>query len=310
MTALITTRSSLPAPTGITAELFNRWINYIDAKPKTVETYTRSIRHFVSFLADRGITAPTRADVIAYRDELKTGHKPATVQGYLAAVKTFFSWTAQEGIYQNIADHVKGCRIEKGFKKDYLTTAQVKQLLSRIDRTTLKGMRDYAILALMITTGLRTVEVARANIEDMRPVGDFTAIYIQGKGRDQKAEYVKVAPPVEEAIRAYLKARGTAAATSPLFASIANRNDGGRMTTRSISRIAKDNMIDADLISDRLTAHSLRHTAATLNLLNGGTVEETKQLLRHSKLDTTMIYAHALERAKNESENRIAAAIF
>lgn len=311
MTALITTSSSpLPAPTGITADLFNRWISYIDAKPKTVETYTRSIRHFVSFLADRGITAPTRADVIAYRDELKTGHKPATVQGYLAAVKTFFSWTAQEGIYQNIAEHIKGCRIEKGFKKDYLTTTQVKQLLSRIDRSTLKGARDYAILALMITTGLRTVEVARANIEDMRPVGDFTAIYIQGKGRDQKAEYVKVAPPVEEAIRAYLKARGAAAATSPLFASIANRNDGSRMTTRSISRIAKDNMIDADLISDRLTAHSLRHTAATLNLLNGGTVEETKQLLRHSKLDTTMIYAHALERAKNESENRIAAAIF
>ena len=52
MTALITTSSPLPAPTGITADLFNRWISYIDAKPKTVETYTRSIRHFVSYLAD------------------------------------------------------------------------------------------------------------------------------------------------------------------------------------------------------------------------------------------------------------------
>jgi integrase/recombinase XerC len=82
------------------------------------------------------------------------------------------------------------------------------------------------------------------------------------------------------------------------------------MTTRSISRIVKDRLIEAGFDSDRLTAHSLRHTAATLNLLNGGTVEETKQLLRHSNINTTLIYSHALERAKNDSENRIARAIF
>ena len=69
-------------------------------------------------------------------------------------------------------------------------------------------------------------------------------------------------------------------------------------------------MIEAGLESDRLTAHSLRHTAATLNLLNGGTVEETQQLLDHKNINTTLIYSHALERAKNNSEQRIAKAIF
>ena len=72
----------------------------------------------------------------------------------------------------------------------------------------------------------------------------------------------------------------------------------------------EDHLIEIDLKSDRLTAHSLRHTAATLNLLNGGTVEETKQLLGHANINTTLIYSHALERAKNDSENRIAKAIF
>jgi integrase/recombinase XerC len=81
------------------------------------------------------------------------------------------------------------------------------------------------------------------------------------------------------------------------------------MTTRSISRIVKENMAGADLISDRLTAHSLRHTTATLNLLNGGTPEETRQLLRHANINTTMIYRHALERANNNSESRIVKAI-
>ena len=82
------------------------------------------------------------------------------------------------------------------------------------------------------------------------------------------------------------------------------------MTTRSISRIVKQRLEGVGLTSDRLTAHSLRHTAATLNLLNGATIEETQQLLGHSNINTTLIYAHALERAANNSENRIAGAIF
>ena len=82
------------------------------------------------------------------------------------------------------------------------------------------------------------------------------------------------------------------------------------MTTRSISRIAKNSLISADLNRERLTAHSLRHTTATLNLMNGATLEETQQLLRHSNINTTLIYVHSLERAKNESENRIANVLF
>ena len=82
------------------------------------------------------------------------------------------------------------------------------------------------------------------------------------------------------------------------------------MTTRSIRRIVKGNLVNAGYNSDRLTAHSMRHTAATLNLLNGGTLEETQQLLRHQNISTTMIYSHALERAGNRSEERIASGLF
>jgi integrase/recombinase XerC len=144
----------------------------------------------------------------------------------------------------------------------------------------------------------------------MRIAGDSAALYIQGKGRDEKTEYVKLAPPVEDAIRAYLKARGKAEGHEALFASASNNNKGEGMTTRAISGIVKQAMREAGLDSERLTAHSLRHTAATLNLLNGGSIQETQQLLRHSNIGTTMIYAHNLERAANNSEARIAAALF
>ena len=294
----------------ISEEVFNSWTSFIDASPRTVETYSKAIKQFFIYLQGKGIKQPQREDIVAYREYLSKDHKPTTVQSYLAAVKLFFQWTEQEKIYPNIAQRVKGAKLDTEHKKDYLTKKQVSKLLKSIDRSTLKGKRDYAMLSLMVTTGLRTVSIINANVEDIRAAGDTTALYYKGKGHQEKATYVKLAEPVEEAIRDYLKARGRADGKEPLFTSTAHRNNGGRMTTRSISRVAKESLIDIGLDSDRLTAHSFRHTAATLNLLNGGTVEETQQLLDHKNINTTLIYSHALERAKNNSEKRIAKAIF
>lgn len=309
-TMIIESREQQLTEQTFTADLFTRWTAYLDATPKTIETYTRNIRPFAYYLKDNGIRRPSRDDVITFRDQLKDKYKPSTVQAYIMAVKLFFSWTAQAGIYPNIAEKVKGAKLDTEHKKDYLTEKQVVKMFSGIDRTTLKGKRDYAILSLMVTSGMRTIEIVRANIGDMRPIADFTALYVQGKGHDEKNTFVKIAEPVELAIRDYLTARGKADSSEPLFASDAHRNAGERMTTRSISRIVKNHLKAAGLNSDRLTAHSMRHTAATLNLLNGGTIEETQQLLRHTNINTTLIYSHALERAKNNSEQRIAAAIF
>jgi len=290
-------------------ELEARFIAYLDVKPRTVETYGKALRPFFSWLAERGITQPKRADIIAYRDSLNATLKPSTVITYLATVKLFFKWAVQEGLYHvNPAENIKGPKLDKNHKKDALTSTQAKTILQGIDRDTLQGKRDYAVMALMTGCGLRCIEVARANIEDIGTAGDSTVLYVQGKGRDEKTEYVKLAQPVEAAIREYLKARGKA--SGPLFASTSNNGKGQRMTTRAISGIVKGHMRAAGFDSDKLTAHSLRHTAATLALLNGASYQETQQLLRHSSLNTTMIYAHNLERAANTSEGRIAAALF
>ena len=288
-------------------ELFYRWIDYLDATPKTVETYTRAIRQFTHYLQAHNISQPKREDILAYKEELSKDRKATTVNAYLMAVKQFFKWTDLEGFYPDVTKNIKSKKIEEGFKKDYLTTAQVKKLLHSVDCSSLGGLRDYAILILMITTGLRTIEIVRANVEDLRTVGDFRALFIQGKGKTEKTAYIKITPPVEEAIGAYLKARGSVEGKQPLFTSNSNRDNN---STRSVSRIAKNHLNEAELIIDRLTAHSLRHTTATLNLLAGASVEETQQLLRHSNINTTLIYSHALERAKNNSEQRITDFIF
>lgn len=295
----------------ISAELFNSFVAYLDATQKTVETYTRALRQMFKYLSLNGISAPQREDIMAFRDDLKqAGLKPTTVQNYITAAKLFFKWTAQEGLYPNVAEHLKGAKINRDHKKDYLTSRQVKDVLNAVERTTLKGLRDYAILALMVTGGLRTIEVTRADIADLRTAGESTILYVQGKGKEEKTDYIKVSPDVEKAIRAYLRARGAAAEHSPLFASISNQNTGERMTTRAVSGIVKDRLQGAGYDSSRLTAHSLRHTAVTLSLLAGKDITEVQQFARHANIATTMIYNHALDKAKNSCSEAIAKAIF
>lgn len=311
MAELAAVQSAEIRPTAaITEELYRRWIEYIDAAPKTIETYTKSIRQFFNYLAAANIQHPERKDILAYREHLKNNYKPTTVQCYLAAVKLFFQWANQEGLYPNIAERVKGAKLDTEHKKDYLTSKQAARLMATVDRSTLQGLRDYAILSLMVTTGLRTISITRANIEDIRTIGNDTALFYQGKGHEEKATLVKLAAPVEAAIIDYLRARGEKDRKAPLFASVAHKNAGGRMTTRSISRIAKEHLIAAGLESDRLTAHSLRHTAATLALLNNARPEEVQQMLDHQNINTTLIYSHALDRMKNDSEKKVARAIF
>lgn len=290
--------------------LAKSWIAYLDASPKTIEVYTRAIRRFCVRMKEMGVAAPSRENVLTYRDELRVRCKPATVESYLSAVKLFFKWTEREGLYPNVADNIKGAKIDREHKRDYLTEEQARHLFGSIDRSTISGKRDYALLSLMVTTGLREISVVCANIEDIGSIGGANVLFYKGKGHDEKACYVKLSASVKSAILGYLDARGEYFGGSPLFGSVSHRNMGKRLTTRSISRICKTRFLDAGLNSDRLTGHSLRHTAATLNLLHGGTIEETQQLLGHADINTTMIYSHALERANNNSEDRISDAIF
>lgn len=294
------------------ADLLARFISFADVREKSKDTYLRCIKQFFVFMRERGIKSPNREHVIAWREQLKAENKkPTTIQTYLMAVRCFFKWLADEGLYSNIAEHVKNVNVKTDiFKRDYLTASQVHDIIGGIDTSDEKGARDYALLSLMVTTGLRTIEIERANIEDIKTVAGNSVLFIQGKGRDEKSEYVKLAPAVEKAIRLYLSFRGALDKNAPLFATTGNRNKAGRMGTRSIRGIVKAHFRESGFDSERLTAHSLRHTAGTLALLNGASTREVQQMLRHKNINTTMIYSHELDRNQNNSELTVANAIF
>ena len=305
----LTTVSALPAEKGL-AEAYRDYTAFLDAAPRTVQTYTGNVKQFIKWLDQNGIARPARKDVIAYRDELRERCKPSTVQSYITSLRLFFSWTAQAGLYPNIAEHIKGAKLDNSYKKDYLNATQMQDILDSIDTRTAKGKRDYCILALMVTGGLRDVEVSRANVEDLQQLGGNTVLYLQGKGRDERTDYIKIVPVVEKVLREYFRTRREAKGKQPLFTSLSNNSRGQRLSTKSISSIVKGRFIAAGYDSERLTAHSLRHTAVTLSLIGGLPLEEVQQFARHKSISTTQIYAHNLDRAKNRSEDTIAGSIF
>ncbi len=307
----IETRSNELAPKPkLEKKYFVEYVSYIDATPKTIETYTKALKQFSKWIVINDIKSPTREDVISFRKSLEETHKATTINTYVIALRQFFRWTEQAGYYPNIADNVKGKKISKAPKKDYLNTNAINSILSLIDRETDKGKRDYALITLMLTCGLRDIEVSRANIEDLRTLGDNSVLYICGKGRDEKADYVTVPAPTEKALRSYLATRKHKESNEPLFTSNSNNSNGNRLTTRSISRIVKEAMRKAGYDSERLTAHSLRHTAITLSLKNGENLQAVQQFARHTNINTTMIYAHNLEKEMNSCSNTIANSIF
>ena len=292
-------------------DLFNQFVIFIDATPNTIRTYRGSLKQWFIYLRQNQIIQPTAETVRQYRDHLQvTGKKATTVKNYIIAVKRFFAWTEEAGLYPNIAKFIKSGHLSKSFKKDYLTGSQARQILNHVDRSTLKGKRDYAMLVTMLTMGLRTIEVTRANIEDIRTKGNTTVLFVQGKGHEEKDDLIRMPQHVESAIRDYLSVRRANDLSEPLFTSTSNHNANGRMTTRSIRRIVKTAFISAGYDSPRLTAHSTRHTAATLSLLNGATLQQTQELLRHRNIGTTEIYAHNIDAATNPAANDVEEAIF
>jgi len=287
--------------------LLDAYAAELDACRKTKETYTRALRQWRRWLDHRGLGLldTTRADVIAYRDELEgAGRSAATTNAYLTAIRSMYSWLESRGVYPNVAADVKGRRRNQRSPKDALTRAQAADLLDG-EPETLEELRDRAMVNLMLRRGLRTVEVVRADVGDLRQVNGTAVLYVQGKGYAEKGDFIVLGDACLRSIYAYLDKRGPVEDDAPLFVGVGNRNKGGRLTTRTVSRTVKTAMEKAGISSAHLTAHSLRHTAVTFALLGGATVQEVQAMARHANLNTTMIYAHNLSKIEARAERSI-----
>lgn len=296
---------ALQTTTGPTFPELRKFAASLDVKPATIDGYTKKVRDFLSWADRTNVVEPKTTDVLNYKHDLADrGLSPYSVSAYLSALRQFFNWTETEGLYPNIARGVRGAKTRRGFNKDALTASEVRRILQASESD-----RESALLTLLFTTGLRTVEVIRADVGDLRTQGGKTILYVQGKGRDAKDDFVVVPVKATETLYRYLSTRGPVNDSKPLFIGDGNRNRG-RLTTRTIRRIVTGIFHRAGLSSPKLTTHSTRHTAVTLALTAGASVQEAQALARHANVGTTMIYAHNLDRLKAGTEDRVAKVIW
>jgi len=279
-----------------------------DVKPSSRGLYARTLKLFFEWVENTGrrLDSMTREDILRYKEELlEKGLSSLSVGSYITSVRKFYEWTEGEKVYPNIAKGVKSPHRKQTFKKQHLTETASKDLLHYFEE---KSLRDFAIVNLCLRTGLRTIEVVRANIGDITFKGGQRVLLVWGKGRDERDEFVVLTPKSWEPIKRYLETRKGAKAGEPLFVSDSRQNKGERLTTRTISGICKEGLKAIGLDGREFTAHSLRHTTAVTILTQGGSLTDAQSVLRHASPTTTQIYTESIKeelRLKNSPESRL-----
>jgi len=295
-------------------QLIDLYLSEKDITQGTYDLFHIILHQYVSYLKERNILYAETSDINDYRMyKIRQGYSNHWIYDQINAIKGFYRFLsynqARLGLpieyAQNIAESIKNEPLEKNSAQKVLSVDQAKHLIlfTKENRKYIWHYRDHAMIYLMLTTGMRSIEIRRARIKDLKNINNEVILYVQGKGRSSKDAFVKISSSVSLAIEDYLKKRKD---KNPyLFISHSKRYETPYLSRTFFLRMFRRVLKEAGLKDLNVTPHSLRHTAATLNLLRGGTLEETKRLMRHQDLSTTLIYAHHMERMKEDLENDI-----
>ena len=268
------------------------FISQCDVRENSRKHYKKELHIFFDLVASTGrlVQNLTRADIIAFKDSLLQTHSNLTIASYLVSVRKFYEWTEGYKLYPNIARGIKSPKRKNAYLKEHLRENQIAEFLHYFEGR----QRDFAIVNLLLRTGIRTIELVRANIDDITYKGGQRILKVWGKGHDERDSFVVLSDKAYAPIKEYLNTRKSATLKEPLFASESHRNCGERLTTKTISSICKEGLRAIGLDAHEYTAHSLRHTTAVM-LLKNGSIADVQSVLRHCSPATSQIYTKSVE---------------
>ena len=278
-------------------DLIRAYENYLvkvkQASENTISSYMRDIRQFSEWLQEGGISDAVNATQVNIQDYLahllEQGKSGATASRSLASLKNFYSFAVSNGFLE-VSPVGTDIHVERGEKKmpQILTGKEVELLLAQPVCTDAKGYRDKAMLEVMYATGMRVTELISLNVEDVNLELGMIKCH-SGK----KSRAIPLYPAAQKALAVYLSdVRSTMisdATEQALFVNVG----GTRMSRQGFWKILKHYQAKAG-IEKEITPHTLRHSFAVHLLENGADLGSLQELMGHSDISSTQVYAHMI----------------
>ncbi len=270
----------------------------LNRSPRTVENYHRGLKHFFNWAKiekpediNSNLVKKYRLYLNRRQDAKGNYLKSATQNNYVIALRGFLKYLAKQDIEALSAEKVE---IGKSPRREveFLEAEEVDRLLNSANETSLKSLRDRAILELLFSAGLRVSELVNTNRDKINLEKQNFSV----KGKGGKIRIVFISDTAKEALDKYLKKRSDI--DPALFVRVgkkASKSNDLRLTSRSVQRIIKKYAAKAGIIKD-VHPHTLRHTFATDLLANGADIRSVQEMLGHSSITTTQIYTHITNR--------------
>lgn len=293
------------------SKLKTEFLQYIEIEKgrslNTVRNYDQYLSRFIEYTK---IKEPKDIDDSVVRDfriwlnrqEVKkekgvaaSTMKKRTQNYYLIALRAFLKYMAKQNIVSLAPERIELAKVPER-SLDLITLDELNRLLNAPDLSTLRGLRDKAMLELLFSTGLRVSELCSLPRDINLKLDEMS---VRGKG--EKIRVVFMSDDAKNAVKNFLDKRDDM--DDALFIQISERNKGKnteklaknkdsmRITPRSVERIIKKYAIKCG-ISKKVTPHVIRHSFATDLLRNGADLRSVQMLLGHANINTTQIYTH------------------
>ena len=275
-----------------------RFLEYFAATIRNLNTraaYMNAVADFLRFepVAHLGSLAEVRSiHVSAYIESVGERFAPQTVKQRLAAPRGLFDWLARHGVLEtNPAAPVRGpaYSIKRG-KTPILTAAEAKRLIESIESDSLVGLRDRALIAVMVYSFARVSAAVGMDIEDLMQTAGRSWLRLHEKGG--KVHEMPVHHRLLEHLEGYMGAVGPQAPNTPLFRAAVGRT--GKLSAERLSRhdayaMVRRRAVKAGVV-EKIGNHTFRGTGITTYLENEGTLELAQEMANHASPRTTKLY--------------------
>ena len=270
----------------------SRYRTYIKLEKRlaqnSVESYMRDLRSFAHFILRMWDVPPQKVEpqmIERYMAWLFDRGREKTSQARaLSGVKSFFNFLMiSDKIENSPAEFILSPKFGRQLP-DILSTDEIDRIIATVDTSSVKGLRDCAMLELLYSCGLRVSELVSLKIQDLF----FGEGYIRVIGKGDKQRLVPISATARERVHRYLDKRPeTRSGEDALFLN----NRGSRLTRVMVFTILKQAARNAG-IEKRISPHTFRHSFATHLLEGGASIRQVQEMLGHESILTTEIYTH------------------